>query len=237
MARFPWQKKKAEIEVGRPTGGQSGYQIAPDHGLFAADPGAYLATHACELAGAMKSIGGVDPTSICFDTAQATTRGASYLPVAKMRLGARICVHPTVPVLKLLQIEQTDQGKPFAYLPWQEDGCTALLLPDTADYALTGPLSGCHVYVATSVNKAPMLFHANANKSGDNLTANMATKDNDAINLASKYGYVIKKRLARGEYDGFAFVWGRRVNGHSWSFYVHQASPDGKFSNWPLYTV
>lgn len=128
-------------------------------------------------------------------------------------------------------------------------------LDPAADMMLTGPLSGCCVYIAERTGFPPLFLHANANDQ-DGLRAskfdrfrsaaslrtrriaqNNAYKDAEADRIARSYGYTLRRRLARGEYDIPAFVWGYRM-GTTWYCFVHELDLTNQTcTNTPLSTA
>ena len=94
-------------------------------------------------------------------------------------------------------------------------------ITNSADLFLTGPLSGCNIYLATRAGSPPMVFHGNANANSSSVPLNNAAKDAEADKIAGEKGYTITHRLARGQYELPAFVWGYRFD-TSWALFVHE---------------
>ncbi|MFC1705995.1 hypothetical protein ACFL59_04125 [Planctomycetota bacterium] len=137
----------------------------------------------------------------------------------------------------LSSIASKDQPQ-VILLPWLENGCTFTQLDKDADLFLTGPLSGCHVYVASGKKGQPYVLHANSNSTGSDKKANILVKDKMAQNIigwlndpkgkkGGKGDIQLTHRLARGEYSGGAFVFGLRKK-KDWKFYVTSFEIDKK---------
>lgn len=109
------------------------------------------------------------------------------------------------------------------FLPYIDNGCTAMVLGRDANFFMTGPLSGCAVFVAEKTGSEPMVMHTNYNKDAAAAGNNMVQKDKMAINMiGTKAGYKMTRRLARGEYETPAFVYGIRGSDRTWKFYVYE---------------
>ena len=219
-------------DVGRPINAVS-HTPAADTALFEANPAVYIAKHACvlhaELQEASGGSGG-DAVNAAYNRSACGTNSYLFLP-SGTRLTAKLfkAILPiNAPVIKVMA---GAGGKEVAFLPWQEDKCTATTLSDSADLFLTGPLSGCNVYLCTKPGKPPMVFHGNSNTNSSDLKANNTAKDAEATKIASEKGYTITNRLARGSYEIPAFVWGYR-DGSTWTMFVHSFDViSGKFTN------
>lgn len=110
------------------------------------------------------------------------------------------------------------------YLPFKEDTTTHLTLSTTSRWFFTGPLEGCHVYVATG-GGPPVVIHANANATGG--LSNAAVKNSQSQHVAAGLpGYIITKTLVADDYkpgngDPYrAFVFGINASA-GWRFYCH----------------
>src|SRR5262249_38771511 len=138
----------------------------------------------------------------------------------KVRVSAKIYQFSPAPFLTEVRLEQSATGPEFNWLPFTPRKLEAVTMDHGADYFITGPLSGCNIYIATRPNVPPMAFHANANpdegakkkksRADKEKAENIAFKDAEAQLVATQYGYTIAGRLAWGEYDIPAFVWGKR---------------------------
>jgi hypothetical protein len=111
------------------------------------------------------------------------------------------------------------------YLPFKEDTTTFLPLDAGASWFFTGPLEGCHVYVATSPGGQPVVIHANANASSAATNARIKQDQANHVTGGLVGGYAITKTLTAADYkpantDPYrAFVFG--VNNGGWTFYMH----------------
>lgn len=123
---------------------------------------------------------------------------------------------------------QADEG--VRYLPWAENMTTFMRL-DTATEKLffTGPLQGCHIYVARA-GTGWYVVHVNYNKD-PSPEGNLSAKETFyqlAQNYFDSMGATDVGALRRADYDpgGLtpynAFAYGIRTD--TWRFYVHVAS-------------
>jgi len=150
------------------------------------------------------------------------TQGIQFLPVANQRLTVKLLEAPSPFVgMPMIKCFAGGGGKEVIFLPWQEDRCTLTVLSNSADLFLTGPLSGCNVYLATRAGSPPMVFHANANANSSSVPLNNQAKDAEAAKIAGEKGYSITNRLARGQYELPAFIWGYRFD-TTWAMFVHE---------------
>ncbi|MES2711795.1 MAG: hypothetical protein V4653_09455 [Pseudomonadota bacterium] len=223
------------ITVSAPTGGFAQEQVHGQDALFRADPAAFIRTNACML---QAEIVGDGTTARAFDTASCGSRGKEFIRTGQVRLTARLMIAlRDIPGLPLIQaVEGTSaEGERVCFLPWKEDTCTLTKLSTAATLFLTGPLTGCNIYIAQKAGgHRPLVFHGNLNSDGEDRNTNNVRKDKEAINIASERGYVISHRLARGDYQIPAFVWATRA-GDSWTFYVHEVNPVNRsFTNKPM---
>jgi len=215
-------------DIGAPTGVTTMAPLAGDSGVFEADPVAYIKGHACMLHPELQDDAGAAHGSATNQTynraSTAVPTGVKFEQFASARLCAKLYAASNASfMLPLIKVMRGNSGREFAFLPWKTDGCTATVLFSSADMFLTGPLTGCNVYIGEKDGFWPIVLHANSNKNADDRVANTAAKDTDAINIATKLGYLLKYRLARGSYQIPAFVWGTR-SGSDWSFFVHEAN-------------
>lgn len=201
--------------------------LAADNDIFVSDPVTYIRNHACCLHpeiedGTGEALGSA--TSATYNThATAIAKGKLYGQLASARLTAKLYAASSASYnLPMIKLVPGTSGEEFAFLPWREDTCTATTLFSSADIFLTGPLSGCNIYIGEKTGYWPLVLHANSNKNAEDKTANLIAKDTDAINIATKMGYKLTHRLARGAYQIPAFVWGTRA-GNDWRFFVHSA--------------
>ncbi len=109
------------------------------------------------------------------------------------------------------------------YLPWLEDHCTYVRLDSKARFAVTGPLSGCNIYVGGAAEDL-FLFHTNLN--GDPGPAGDVKKRKWVLSVL---GRVVKgPSLVGGSLEGqsytsknmLGFVFGHR-NKRGWHFYFY----------------
>lgn len=196
-----------------------------DNTVFQANPANYIATHACQLHAELEDTvagGSGSATEAAFNRSGCGKQGKAFIPVAGQRITAKL-VEASGPFngMPLIKCFLGSGGKEVAFLPWQEDTCTVTTLSRSAELFLTGPLSGCNVYLATKNNLPPLVFHANANANSADVGLNNAAKDAEADRIAAESGHTITHRLARGEYELPAFVWGYR-DGPTWSMFVHE---------------
>lgn len=221
--------------VGRPTNAVH-HQPAADTALFEVNPAVYIAKHACVLHAELQEAdggSGGDAVNGAYNRSSCGTKSFLFLPTGT-RLTAKL-FKPNLPInAPIIKVMAGAGGKEVAFLPWQEDKCTATTLSDSAELFLTGPLSGCNVYLATKAGHPPMVFHGNSNTNSSDLKANNIAKDTEAALIASAQGYKIVNRLARGTYEIPAFVWGYRA-GTMWTMFVHSFDVvSGKFTNTSL---
>ncbi|WP_043343010.1 hypothetical protein [Belnapia moabensis] len=116
-------------------------------------------------------------------------------------------------------------------LPWSATDVTFMALNGTADFALTGPLTGCTV-AAVAHGGSIWFFHANVSGGGGVGPANRATKRQmirqagNLVGIPGTADYVFCQYGPDHDYNGQAFVWGRRRAGGNWKFYVHEVQPE-----------
>lgn len=112
------------------------------------------------------------------------------------------------------------------------------VLNGTADFALTGPLTGCTVAVVRHAGSV-WFFHANVAGGGGMGPGNRATKRSMIRNAGTLVGirqvanYFFCEYGLQHQYEGLGFVWGRLRAGGNWKFYVHEIRPPnpGAFIN------
>ncbi len=229
----------ASLVIGAPTGVSARNRPAGDTALFEANPANYIASHACVLHSELQEAEGAsggDAVNAAYNASSCGTSSRMFLPTA-VRLTAKLFASMPPINAPIIKVMAGAGGKEVAFLPWQEDKCTATTVSDSADVFLTGPLSGCNVYLATKAGRPPMVFHGNSNKNSSNVLENNAAKDTEAALIASAQGYKIVNRLARGEYMIPAFVWGYRA-GPTWTMFVHSFDVvTSKFTNTSLKLV
>jgi hypothetical protein len=132
-------------------------------------------------------------------------------------------------------------GGPFPnlrILPWRGTDVTFMQLNGAADFALTGPLTGCTISVVRHAG-AIWLFHANVAGGGGVGPGNRATKRMMIRNAGATVGipavanYFFCEFGPQYQYNGTGFVWGRLRGGGNWKFYVHDIQPptQGAFLN------
>jgi hypothetical protein len=203
--------------------GQVERNIHSKNPQFVADPVAFIQSNPCTLCGEIDDLGGTmgSTTMAAFNRSSIGTKGYEYLSTGTVRLAAEIRTDPYMNFAHRITVYAGSDGKKVCFLPWKENFCSITALDAAADLFLTGPLSGCHIYFATKSGFPPMVFHANANDDDMSSAQNKALKDNLAMNIASSKGYKVVKRLARGEYEIPAFVWGSKA-GTDWNLFVHE---------------
>jgi hypothetical protein len=126
----------------------------------------------------------------------------------------------------------TDEG--VRYLPWAPDMTTFMRLDSAGSDKLffTGPLQGCHIYVARQ-GATWYVVHVNYNKD-PSAEGNLAAKETSYAlvqNFFDGLGVTDVGALRRADYDPGphaaynAFAYGIRTD--TWRFYVHVASNAG----------
>ena len=136
--------------------------------------------------------------------------------------------------LLVLAIRDTGPDTGVRFLRWEANKLTAMFLDEDATWVVTGPLQGCHVYVAELAGGGAVLLHANANDTLDE-DRNMQIKDNKAETFLAPMKGQITHRLVRKDYAPsreFAyngFVFGQKNPDQTWSFfsYVIHLNMDG----------
>lgn len=221
--------------------------IHAENTTFQADPGAYILTHACTFLGFSKSEDG--PKQFTEWSRQGCgTIGYRYLNRNRMTLKPELhtpSICPTVPTIRLTS--DAIAGQKVCFLPWEASRATLTHMDASADLFFTGPLSGCQIYYADKPGYPPLMFHINANdddKSPEqrfdmfrskksikkrDFKHNVAVKDAEAQRIAQYFGYTIRGRKARGEYETPAFAWGRKI-GTTWEMYLHDVDPVANFA-------
>ncbi|MGO9338978.1 MAG: hypothetical protein ACLPY1_15905 [Terracidiphilus sp.] len=121
-------------------------------------------------------------------------------------------------------------------LPWSGTDVTFMQLNGGADFAVTGPLTGCTVSVVRHAG-ALWFFHANFAGGGGMAAVNHATKRQMIQNAGALVGIPVGANYVYCEYgpghtyNGLGFVWGRERGGGVWKFYVHAIQPAAVFGN------
>lgn len=204
---------------------------------FIADPVGFLLANPCTLAAEIDGNSGSsgDFMNASFGTHNVTTKTREFRPKASLALSVELRVDAQIPAAhRITAVPRGATGKKIAFLPWRESAGSCTQLDGGTEMFFTGPLSGCHVYVAVSPGQSPWVFHLNANDSASDRAANMKAKDDEAARVAAQHGTSIVKSLKRGEYEIPAFVWGVRI-GPEWTFYVHELQiPSMAPTNRPL---
>jgi hypothetical protein len=142
----------------------------------------------------------------------------------------------------LLTLEYTPSGADGGarYLPWEPNKCSYMALDEKAQFAVTGPLTGCNIFFGGNP-RTPLLFHTNCNDSGqlaaDNIKKRQWVTDilNNPAAIAATRGLrdastgappppgAILGSLERQQYasQGFlGFVFGFKNDG-TWQFYFY----------------
>lgn len=131
---------------------------------------------------------------------------------------------------KELVASTTGKGAALTFLPWNPNGITFIKMNPKTKVFLTGPLSGCNVYVCRADKGDPIVMHANSNESASDKVKNSQAKDMLAVaGITPKDGYTIRERLARFEYDLPAFVYGVNEGGQ-WEFFYHSLTPGNPYA-------
>jgi hypothetical protein len=95
--------------------------------------------------------------------------------------------------------------KPFQFLPWEEHKITWMKLEMKPGFFITGPLSGCQVYVATRAGKT-YVYHANSNAMGGSDQAALKRPDlsidymDKLYAKAAQNGATLTHRLCKDDY-------------------------------------
>ena len=116
-------------------------------------------------------------------------------------------------------------------LPWSGSDVTFMQLNGAADFAMTGPLTGCTVAVVRDAGGI-WFFHANVSGGGGVGPANRATKRQQIRNAGSTVGipttanYFFCEYGQGFNYNGQGFVWGRERTGGNWKFYIFEVQPE-----------
>ena len=197
-------------------------------GLFRSNPYVFIMYHACTLSPEL-----ADADVLMGKAFDKTVHGAKgecweYVETGKVVLSARLQDDPSLPnAYRIVAYEGDDQPR-VAFLPWYPERCTYTYIDPHALLCLTGPLTGCQIYVAEKKGFPAMLLHANANDQDSDVKSNQAAKDSMADEVVRHHGYTITRRLARGTYEPGAFVWGaRQVKAGGWEYYVHDQQQTG----------
>lgn len=128
----------------------------------------------------------------------------------------------------VVAIGGADNG--FRYLPFRQNHCTYMHIDAAATMAMTGPLTGCTVSVGRDPAGLLYFFHSNDNtQHGAAARANQLNVLHGAAGLCAVNVGALHLCEMTQEYNGMAFVWGRRRHGGVWKFYVcdHAIGPGG----------
>jgi WD40 repeat protein len=121
-------------------------------------------------------------------------------------------------------------GKRYRYLPFLPNFCTYLKLDAQASLVITGPISGCHIFVGGPAD-TPILMHCNWNKN-PNPTVNSPQKLAMATTVLNHFypNSAVTNTLTYNKYQGnLSFVIGCRPGSAGpWRFYVYGFSADGQ---------
>ncbi len=121
-------------------------------------------------------------------------------------------------------------------LPWSGTDVTFMQLNGGANFAVTGPLTGCTVSVVRHAGGL-WFFHANFAGGGGMAAINHATKRQMIQNAGAIVGIPLAANYFYCEYgpghtyNGLGFVWGRARAGGVWKFYVHSIEPAAILGN------
>ena len=120
----------------------------------------------------------------------------------------------------------------FRILPWSGTNITFMQLAGGANFAVTGPLTGCTVAVVRHAG-AVWFFHANV--AGGGGVIHHGTKQlmvqNAAAIVGIPGGAAYNYCEYGNDYNGLGFVWGRLRNNGDWKFYVHEINPGAGGNN------
>jgi len=119
----------------------------------------------------------------------------------------------------------------FRLLPWEATNVTFMELGAGANFAVTGPLTGCTIAVARHpVTGSVWFFHANVAGGGGALF--LVTKRLKVRHAGVVAGFPIGGPAGTyrwcemgSQYHGLAFVWGRLRGPGVWKFYIHDIQP------------
>lgn len=153
-----------------------------------------------------------------------------HQPTTKMMpTAAAVCSVDFNPTKDLLTLGKKP-GKRYRFLPFLPNHCTYLQLDDQATLFLTGPISGCHIFVGGPA-ATPVVMHCNWNQNPDP-TVNAPTKQAMAVAVLNHChpGATITHTLTYGKYQGnLAFVIGCRPGAAGpWKFYVYGFNGDAQ---------
>jgi len=115
-------------------------------------------------------------------------------------------------------------------LPWSGTDVTFMQLNGAANFAVTGPLSGCTVSVVRHLGVV-WFFHANFAGGGGLANVNHGPKQamirnaGAIVNIPPGANYFFCEYGPGHTYDGQGFVWGRQRGGGLWKFYAHSFQP------------
>jgi hypothetical protein len=225
---------------------------------FMNDPKAYCAIHEMQLNGAGANLvpASVTRAAAVANAAHGTsiqyTHVAAVIMAQSAQAGAKTTsAVPTfagVKKIALSKVRLADKrsvtyvpavgaGMPnLRILPWSGTDVTFMQLNGGADFAVTGPLTGCTVSVVRHAG-ALWFFHANFAGGGGLAAVNHATKRQMIQNAGAIVGIPAAANYFYCEYgpghtyNGLGFVWGRERGGGNWKFYVHAISPAATFGN------
>lgn len=115
------------------------------------------------------------------------------------------------------------------FLPWGENQMTYRAIDPAAEYVLTGPLQGCHVYAGKTPQGEWYFYHVNRNNSGTDPARNAELKLGMVRATLSHCtpGVAIKNQLTADMYAGTAFALGVKHVISGWKFYVHSLTMKG----------
>jgi len=109
-------------------------------------------------------------------------------------------------------------------LPFRDSMVTYTQLDDNALFFATGPLTGCHIYVA-GTRTAPWIFHANKNDDNASVSQNMVAKLRSTLGAlaglglnAGIAGSLIRTTYSQRDLGGFVFGHRRRDGWRFWTY-------------------
>lgn len=148
---------------------------------------------------------------------------------------AGITVRPYAGTLKQIQVTPSAVPADGHYLPFKGSQGVFMELSNNADVFVTGPLSGCHIYMAKN-GVTPVVFHINANEQNQSRDQNMAVKRNKFINTCGFLGFSVvgAGKLERDDYmkdTNGGLVFGERRGVNQWKFWFQGLSATGGKGN------
>lgn len=129
-----------------------------------------------------------------------------------------------------LAVGPASSPTPDRYLPFAADKLSTMQLKGGAQRFVTGPLSGCNIYVVNHAD-GPWVFHVNSNATGADAGANQTAKweafNNAAVELKldPKGAGKVERSSYSGQADGGLVVGFKDAGG--WAFWFQGFRADG----------